>query len=138
MQYITNKNLINKLQDYKKAMDFTDLSNKDHNLTIATINQFTDLIAVNDVDDDINTPFDIPTDTMLDEYDDLIAEIAETCTPKTYSQLTAWLHYHNDHIALIDDYTAIYGFHSIINSLAETITNTLKQDLITILTNITK
>lgn len=144
MQYITNKNLIQKLKDYKQNMDFRELSNKDHNLTIETINQFINLISVNDIDDDTNAPFEIPINFIDNfEYDDRITEIAEHVSPYKYSDLTAWLAYDNEHIRLVDEYVYNtqendYKGINLANIISNTIINALKQDLIKILTTITK
>ena len=142
MKYITNKELINKLQQID-LFDF-DLSNKDLFLSKKVLNQFIDLIAVNDINDNSNAPFEIPLNFIDNfEYNDLIQEIAETCTPQTYSQLTAWLAYDNEHIRLIEEYYANtfqddYKGINLVNIISNTITNALKQDLLSILTNITK
>ena len=130
---MTNKELIQKIKNIDNLYDY-DLQNKQVALTQKTLREFVNQVN----DDDENTPFDLSTG----DYDLYIDEIAEMCTPSTYSELTGWLAYDNEHIFLLNECVDdtgddLLGF-NIISELSNTITNVLKWELITILTNITK
>lgn len=134
---MTNKQLIQKLKtDRYELLQDIELSNMDTDLTLQSIDMFTNDIDDNESGLDGNEEFDI------NEIDDYVDDVIQEISPITYSRVTAWLYYSNDHISLVNkaveenmDNLEVFD---IIYFISLALDEALRDDLLKIIYKITK
>lgn len=134
---MTNQELINKLQKIDKSnlTETYGLSNKNHNLTIESINAFLSCFGEEDRRDD---------EFFIEDFEDYIQKIADMTTLSEDTQCLKWLAYDISHYNLVNDYIKQQDYDTdymqdfdIVNEISNTITWNIDKDLYTIIQTIT-